>query len=78
MTRKRWNLLISIDWLASCSTHGEEPAMPDEVLLFGTSAVLFIAVATLVTTLLWRWNTPPLPSTLAPTILRRLERLFHA
>jgi hypothetical protein len=51
--------------------------MPDEVFLFGTSAILFIAVATLVTTLLWRWNTPALPSALAPTLLLRVKRLLH-
>jgi hypothetical protein len=51
--------------------------MPDEVFLFGSSAVLFIVLATLVTTTLWRWHHSPLPASLAPSLAVRLRQLFH-
>lgn len=52
--------------------------MPNEVFVFAGIATLFIVLATLVTTLLWRWRASPLPSSLAPAPLSmRVHRLFH-
>lgn len=53
--------------------------MPNEVFVFAAVATLFIVLATLVTTVLWRWKASPLPMSLAPAPLSiRVHRLFHA
>lgn len=53
--------------------------MPNEVFVFAAIATLFIVLATLATTMLWRWRASPLPASLAPAPLSmRVHRLFHA
>jgi hypothetical protein len=53
--------------------------MPNEVFVFAAIATGFIVLATLVTIVLWRWRSSPLPASLRPPRLSiRVQRLFHA
>jgi len=52
--------------------------MPNEVFLFASSAMLFIVLGTLVSSVLWRWHSTPLPVALAPGLALRVKRLFRS
>jgi hypothetical protein len=52
--------------------------MPNEVFLFGSSAVLFVVLGTLLSSLWWRWHSTPLPIAVArPSVALRFKRLLH-
>ena len=52
--------------------------MPNEVFMFGSSAVLFIVLGIALSTALWRWHSTPLPLALMPSsVAVRLKRLLH-
>jgi len=52
--------------------------MPNEVFLFGASAVLFVLLGTLLSSVFWLLHSTPLPNVLVPHLVRvRVRRFFH-